>query len=517
MGVTPSTDGVTLKYEAVDRRISADSKGSITRVRLPKGEAKEFYLAPHTSILTRSQELINFMAKPYLLWPSGNALLLVVPKWVGLRAGFLLKETESYYVFRVDVFAKWANLVPEEFERELKREHPDLASILEPKFSSLKLVDNYLTGRSDELEEAWRRYRPYLRRREESGIRVAKKFNLMVELVKDGVIPWVPRELEFRSEWETDIRPRDYQAEALEFFRRYGNVVILWPPGTGKTTFGLLAIAKLSLPTLIVCPNLSLVGQWQEYLKKHLFGPTIGIYVGGRKELADVVVTTYQSAPKLRSRKWGLVIFDEVHHLPAPVFSQLAGFERKATIGLTATPYREDFPNEYIFALCGFPYGQRWEAFFGREIVKKPVIRVITTEYKLMVLKRILEKERGRVLVFCDSIDLGNRLSRELGIPFVYGKHPLSKRKEFVDSYERLICSRIFDEGMDIQDIEAVVEVDFLFGSRRQELQRVGRAMHTKYAKARHYIIMTPEELARYGKRLYSLFERDFEVRFEAV
>jgi len=293
----------------------------------------------------------------------------------------------------------------------------------------------------------------------------------------------------------------------------------LWPPGAGKTFLTIYLIAKISGKTLIVTSGKDLLAQWERFLRKHLFGAEVGVWYGERKSKGDVTVTTYHSASKFKNEVFDLIVADECHTLPAVTFSQLAAFDTKYRLGLTASPYREDGRQDLIFALSGFPYGESWEELVEQGFVKKPDVYVIRTWDKLRALKIILERipMNKRTLIFCDRIKLGRILSKELDIPYVHGEHSLRKRMEMLKQHKRLLCSRIFDQGMDILDLKCVIEVDFFYGSRRQSLQRNGRLMHSKYKGLKHYIIFTPEELDKYGKRLFSLYERNFHIRYVDV
>ena len=164
-GVTLSGGCYTISIVVSDRRVSRDRRGfSLTRLRLPAGDCTEIYIPPHTDILTRSDELIRFIEKPYLILPQKDHMLLIVPKWIPIRAGWLILQTESYNVYRVDQYALWAGLIPGELIPELG---------LQPKWRTLRLVGGYLVGSEEELRKAWKAYRPDLLRREKlKGIRV---------------------------------------------------------------------------------------------------------------------------------------------------------------------------------------------------------------------------------------------------------------------------------------------------------------------------------------------------------
>ena len=177
----------------------------------------------------------------------------------------------------------------------------------------------------------------------------------------------------------------------------------------------------------------------------------------------------------------------------------------------SATPYREDGRTDYIFALTGFPIGLSWENLIELGVLEIPDIRCyILPDWraKQNKLKELLEQDK-KTIIFCDSISLGERLSKEFSIPFIHGG--TSKRIETIKEADVSIVSRVGDEGLSIPDIQRVIEIDFLFGSRRQEGQRLGRLFHGK-EKGEHIILMTEKEFEDYNKRLYAITEKGFKL-----
>ncbi|MEM2984409.1 MAG: helicase-related protein, partial [Candidatus Jordarchaeaceae archaeon] len=127
------------------------------------------------------------------------------------------------------------------------------------------------------------------------------------------------------------------------------------------------------------------------------------------------------------------------------------------------------------------------------------------TPAKFTILQQLLQTMKDRTLIYCDTIEIGKEASRLTGIPFVYGHHSMKHRFKMLEKHERLICSRIFDEGIDIPDLANMIELDFHYGSRRQEMQRTGRLMHSIYEGAEYHILMSPTEYENYQKRLFGL------------
>jgi DNA excision repair protein ERCC-3 len=208
------------------------------------------------------------------------------------------------------------------------------------------------------------------------------------------------------------------------------------------------------------------------------------------------------------------MIVDEVHHLPAPTYSRLAFIHSDYRLGLSATPWREDGHSEYIYGLCGFPHGSAWDRLVNEGWIRKPPVYVHITPYKISTAYKLAETLKPKLIIYSDTISLGEDLSRRLKIPFVHGKHTMKKRLEILKEHDRIVASRIFDEGMDIPQLRSVIEVDYLGGSRRQEAQRAFRLCHSAYEGIEHHLLMTPEEYEAYGKRLWGVYQRGLEIKF---
>lgn len=199
------------------------------------------------------------------------------------------------------------------------------------------------------------------------------------------------------------------------------------------------------------------------------------------------------------------------HALPADTFAKGATIPTKYRIGLTASPYREDGRENYIFALTGPPVGLDWETTLDMMEKSYHEINVHVVEdrgEKISRIESILDDRR--TLVFCDSLDFGEEISDATGLPFVNGED--KNQLEKIQENEQVIISRIGDHGISIDDLEVVLEADFLFGSRRQQLQRTGRLFHGE--GKRHDIFFTRGEFNKYQKRLYSLIEKGFTLNF---
>ena len=206
------------------------------------------------------------------------------------------------------------------------------------------------------------------------------------------------------------------------------------------------------------------------------------------------------------------MIYDESHYLPANTYEKLSGLKTQHRIGLSATPFREDKNSWKIIALTGYPLGMNWEDLFSIGIVKKPDIILYLGKTFLDKKKKLAEllSIPLKTVVFCDNIALGKRLSKEFEHPFVYGETNPKDRIDIIDSASICFVSRVGDQGLSL-DIPRVIEIDFHAGSRRQEIQRLGRVMHSG-KKGLHVILMTYEEYDSHRKRIDVLEQKGLRV-----
>jgi DNA excision repair protein ERCC-3 len=340
------------------------------------------------------------------------------------------------------------------------------------------------------------------------------------------------RDLDAGDPLDLDLRLdlRDYQAEWVERFLERGSGVFVGPPGSGKTVAALGAMAAVGGETLVLVPSRELAAQWREVLLADttLTPEQVGTYHGGTKEVRPVTVATYQIAGMDRhralfeERAWGLVVYDEVHHVPAPVFSLSADIQTKHRLGLTATPVRADDRETDIYTLVGPPIGTDWSALFEAGHVQQPAVEIRYLDWaddvdrheydaagghearqlaasnpaKDAEVERLLAAHAGRTaLVFVDYLDQGERLADRLGVPFVSGETPHARRRALLgdlDAGERstLVVSRVGDEGIDLPDAEVAILASGLGGSRRQGAQRAGRTMRPA-GDAQVYVLAT--------------------------
>jgi len=477
----------------------------LKHIQLVRADAKQKYAAASEG--TRysqfsEEEFESFLKKPYTILPARKSeWFVIVPKFINMHVGWLDHSDASYNIFRVNKFISWLGEIPKDLAKQFKFKDK----------LPLNIYDGMLLTGAPHQEEAWNRYKKFLSRREGKDkikVKRGREFDLIASLLDDGIMPFIPKAVETEDinpdfdhqdlfDWQQEIWLRDYVQKGLEKFLEYGAVGIYWAFSAGKSVFGSIMCRYIKGPKLVVVPTRMLVEQWEQRLHD------MGVY--------DVTVITYASAHKHLKEEWVLIVFDECHRLPANTYSKLSTIQAKYRIGLSATPYREDGRTDYIFALTGFPIGLDWSALLELGIIEPPDIRLYVLKDKRAKSNKLAEllQTPMKTLVFCDSLSLGNQLSKRLEIPFISGKS--SKRLEVIQEAETCIVSRVGDEGVSLPDIQRVIEIDFLFGSRRQEGQRLGRLFHGE-KKGMHIILMTEEELERYGKRLYSIHEKGFKI-----
>jgi len=465
--------------------------------------------------------LPNFIEEPYVIEPakvgkSGNVIewRVYVPKMVQFHVGRLERATHSYNVFSVTQYMHHFAEIPE----ELSSRFPKLDI-------ELQVSDGLLLTKPATTEQAWSRYRQYLYQKEGPGklrIKKGSEWQIIAQILEDGGLPFVPQPVN-----KDDLRPRsiegfaghkewmirDYQIEGEEKFLEYGAVGIYWPFGTGKSQYALDLMDRLKGPKLVVVSTLSLKEQWIERIR---------LLPSNRQIECHIV--TYQSRNEIdrlikKYKEFTICIFDEVHHLPAQTFMRLGTIPCKYRLGLTGSPYREDGHINYIMALTGYPLGLAWSRFITEGIITlaQVQVHVVAKErHKLALLDDLLKRDLGKTMIFSDSLDLGNEIAQRYGLEWIHGA--TRKRIDTIRKNERIVISRVGDEGLSIPELDTIIEIDFLGGSRMQALQRIGRLAHrlieADKEPAVHHILMTEEELEKYGKRLLAYYDKGYKIDY---
>ena len=316
----------------------------------------------------------------------------------------------------------------------------------------------------------------------------------------------------------------------------FGTIVL--PCGAGKTIVGMTVMDLLKTSTLIITTNISAVHQWIQELKdkSNLTDEQIAEYTGENKTLAPVTVATYQiltwrpekDGPYphfsiFTKRKWGLIIYDEVHMLPAPVFRVVAELQAVRRVGLTATLVREDGCEGYVFSLVGPKrYDVPWkELEKAHWIAKAECIEVrldlpesqeieyavasarekhklaSVNEIKNIVTQKIIARyPDDKILVIGQYLDQLNTIAKELNAPIITGKTPNVERDQIYKSFREgkihvLVVSKVANFAIDLPDASIAIQISGTFGSRQEEAQRLGRILRPKERTSKFFTLIT--------------------------
>ena len=326
--------------------------------------------------------------------------------------------------------------------------------------------------------------------------------------------------------------PRDYQIEAARSVLGDGKPgtgygVVALPCGSGKTIVGMVIMSLLKTNTLILTTNVAAVHQWIDELldKTELSREQIAEYSGGSKSVAPVTIATYQVITwrpdsesdfphfrLFRERAWGLIIYDEVHLLPAPVFRVTAELQALRRLGLTATLIREDGAEDAVFSLVGPKrYDVPWKDLESKGWIAEAVCTEIRLDlpenlkipyavapprekYRIAsenplkedIVAQLIENHGDdQILVIGQYISQLNALARLLKAPLITGKTPNAERERIYGSFKRgevrvIVVSRVANFAIDLPDASMAVQVSGSFGSRQEEAQRLGRIIRPK-------------------------------------
>ena len=365
---------------------------------------------------------------------------------------------------------------------------------------------------------------------------------------------------------------RDYQRAAVDTFwagggPRGGSGVLVLPCGAGKTVIGLGVMERASCRTLILCTSISAVRQWRrEIQEKTSVDPAdIGEYSGERKDVRPITLATYQiMTTRVRDgpdefphlslfmrEDWGLIVYDEVHLLPAPVFRITAEIQSRRRLGLTATLVREDGREEDVFSLIGpkrfdAPWKdlerQGWIAPAECTEVRVPMPRELRMAYasaerreqyriaatnlvKLPALQGLLERHKGdRVLVIGTYLDQLDEVASRLKAPLITGKTPSRDREVLFDAFRGgslrlLVVSKVANFAIDLPEANVAIEMSGAFGSRQEEAQRLGRILRPKSdgGQAHFYAIVSHDTVDQTYSDHRQLFltEQGYKYRIE--
>lgn len=330
-----------------------------------------------------------------------------------------------------------------------------------------------------------------------------------------------------------EIKLRDYQKEAVRAFCQTGagSGIVVLPCGAGKTFVGLGVLSELVCATLILTSNRLSVEQWKQELLSGTFltEEQIGEYTGKKKEIKPVTITTYQMMSQKSLRKgsstaeltpmslfhhkqWGLIIYDEAHLLPAPIFRMTADIQAKRRLGLTATLIREDGRESDVFSLIGPKWYDKpwrvmeeegWIAPVSCKEIRIPLTQSVQKSYeeegarakfriaaqnpnKIKVIQKLIMKHRMEpLLIIGQYVEQLKTVAETFQIPLIYGKTPHAERQMLLDAFrsgkiKRLVLSKVANFAVDLPDAAVAIQLSGSFGSRQEEAQRLGRILRPK-------------------------------------
>lgn len=553
---------------------------------------------------------MTFRAENPVIVQSDKTILLEThsPKFEEARdalSGFaeLVKSPEHIHTYRVTPLSLWNAAAlgwkPDEVKRQLlalsKYEVPGnvLADVDDymSRYGRLKLVPDgeHLAITSDDpiiLTEICmhRLVAPFLLGPVENGrvqVKITERGFVKHALIQvgypvedlAGYEPGTPLEVDMviTSGRGTPFGLRPYQIESVDAFyaggsERGGSGVISLPCGAGKTVVGIGAMSKVKAQTLILTTNVTALRQWRDEIldKTNLSPDQVGEYSGDRKEIKPVTITTYQILTHRKKKtdpfthfhvfnenNWGLILYDEVHLLPAPVFRAVANLQSRRRLGLTATLVREDGKEDEVFSLIGpKKYDVPWRVLEKQGFVAEATcveIRVpfgdddtrleyaladqkrryrlaATNAAKLRVVSHLThEHAADRVLIIGQYLDQLHDVAQMLDAAIITGETPQQVREELYGKFKsgeisRLVVSRVANFAVDLPDANVAIQISGTFGSRQEEAQRLGRVLRPKTNgtnSARFYSVVTQDSSEQDFSTRRQLFLTEQGYRYE--
>ena len=337
-----------------------------------------------------------------------------------------------------------------------------------------------------------------------------------------GYTPGTPHEISLN---ESGWAIRDYQVKAVEKFWDGGSGVVVLPCGAGKTIVGAAAMARAKTNTLILVTNTVAARQWRAELLKRtsLSVDEVGEYSGSVKEIKPVTIASYQilTAKRkgeyahlelLNAKDWGLIVYDEVHLLPAPIFKMTADLQARRRLGLTATLVREDGKEGDVFSLIGPKrFDAPWKEIEAEGYIAPAEcfeIRVdlpederlnyaiaeqderyrmaATSKTKIPVIQKLIAKHKNEpTLIIGQYLDQIDEVAGLLGVPKITGETSVNERERLFQAFREgteptLVVSKVANFSVDLPEASVAIQISGSYGSRQEEAQRLGRLLRPK-------------------------------------
>jgi DNA excision repair protein ERCC-3 len=514
-----------MNYDSSNPLIVQGDRSILVEVDNPKYEQARDALAPFAELEKSPEHIHTYRLTPLSLWNAAAA---------GMTAEAMVKALEQYSKFPLptnlptditELVSRYGRVRLERAGEKLRlvcSDRPLLEELIrQPK------VRQFLGERQDKesflVDPA---FRGVLK---QALIAVGYPAQDEAGYTEGAIMPLALRKI---ARSGIPFQVRDYQRDSAAIFyaggdARGGSGVIVLPCGAGKTIVGIAAIALMQRSTLVLTTSITAVKQWRREIldKTDLPEDQIAEYTGESKDIAPVTLATYQilthrpdkkeEFPHFKlfdQRDWGLIIYDEVHLLPAPVFRVTAQIQARRRLGLTATLVREDGRQEDVFSLIGpKKYDVPWRELENRGWIAEATcceVRVALPEelrmeyavaewrnkYRLAsenpakdeIVGRLLERYQGsRVLIIGQYLKQLRQISKRFDIPLIMGSTASSEREDLYHRFRKgdvrhLVLSKVGNFAIDLPDANVLIQVSGTFGSRQEEAQRLGRILRPK-------------------------------------
>lgn len=516
-------------------------------VHAPHAKECRNALLPFAELERSPEHLHTYRLSPLSLWNAASAGLSVDHITKTLQNYSRYAIPESIITWITEIYSRYGKIILKQDNRNVtslgKEDHLLLYVQTEAIFkeiASYTVLKKYITPLADFNLKVFE-------------LVLTDRGTIKYELLKQGwpVQDEVPLQdgdpLVFSIKQEStegkSLMLRSYQTEAASSVlgdgapgTGFGTIVL--PCGSGKTIVGMILMEKLQTSTLIVTTNISAVRQWKAELldKTTLVSEQIGEYSGEEKTICDVTIATYQiltwrknkAGPYphfqlFKEKKWGLIIYDEVHLLPAPIFRVTAELQATRRAGLTATLVREDGCEGQVFSLVGpkrydvpwkelesagwiataeciefrldLPQAQEYEyagaplrqkhRIAGENLLKLDIVQQLVTRFV-----------SDKILVIGQYLTQLTQIANALHVPIITGKTPSQEREQLYQQFREgivrvLVVSKVANFAIDLPDASIAIQVSGTFGSRQEEAQRLGRILRPKERVARFITLIT--------------------------